>query len=69
MWFRRPHRPARPDTLTAIDAITQDIRDLAAEERILRQELGLSPVTLTEDARWTSIAPDLYRVRVPSRDR
>lgn len=67
---RRARRRAKPETLAAIDAVTEDIRDLASEERILRQELGLPPVTLTEDPRWTSVAPALARVRaLPSRGR
>lgn len=50
-------RQSDSSTLMAIENVNDDIRLLASEERLLRQELGLPPVTLVDDPRWTLEAP------------
>lgn len=57
--IRRRH--ADPAVLAVIKNINDDIRLLASEERLLRQELGLPPVTHADDPRWTLEAPAFER--------
>ena len=51
-----PVRPPDPQTLNAIADLEANIRLLESEERMLRQQLGLPPVTDRPLARWAEQA-------------
>ena len=64
LWRRR--QPAAAATLNAIAIAEAEIRSLQSEERMLRQELGLPPITDDNPARWIeqALAPARgYRTR------